>query len=120
MKSIKLNDKYNLFDASLVFNDFQSKNLLTIGKTISSQLTLKSEFNNRIQARVWQFCSAFCWKNMKLKCSKCEKQPDFFYEVLAWQVNRVSPDGEFEDIKDNEVMEYLCPNCNNQAEEIWD
>ncbi len=51
----------------------------------------------------------------RLYCLTCETQPDYFHEVIAWQVNRVQPDGTQIELKDAEVLEYRCPQCDGPA-----
>jgi len=44
-------------------------------------------------------------------CTTCTEQPDSFYEVMAWLVNRVTPGGSHIETKDCEVSHSECPSC---------
>lgn len=52
----------------------------------------------------------------RLHCLRCKEQPEYFHEAMAWQVNRVTPDGSMIEQKDGEVLEYTCPECHGPAE----
>ncbi len=52
----------------------------------------------------------------RLYCLSCKKQPDHFLEVMAWQVYRVTPEGTMIDVKDGELLEHRCPQCDGGAE----
>lgn len=56
----------------------------------------------------------------RLYCPRCETQPDYFHEVMAWQVNRVTPDGTHIEVKDGEVQEYWCSQCDDRARWGWE
>lgn len=56
------------------------------------------------------------YEDNRLYCVRCEEQPDYFHEVMAWQVNRVAPDGTHIEQKDGEVLEYQCPQCDSRAD----
>jgi hypothetical protein len=56
----------------------------------------------------------------RLYCVRCAVQPEYFHEVMAWQVNRVEPDGTLIEQKDGEVLEYSCPECDSRARWGWE
>jgi hypothetical protein len=56
----------------------------------------------------------------RLYCPACKEQPEYFHEVMSWQVNRVMPDGTFIEMKNAEVMEYQCPECESTACWGWE
>ena len=56
------------------------------------------------------------YEESRLYCLSCKEQPDYFQEVVAWQVNRVTPAGTLIDVKDGEVLEYRCPQCYGPAD----
>lgn len=60
------------------------------------------------------------YEDGRLYCLRCETPPDYFHEVMAWQVNRVMPDGTLIDMKDGEVQEYCCPQCDDRAKWGWE
>jgi hypothetical protein len=55
------------------------------------------------------------YEDDRLYCTACPEQPDYFNEVMAWQINQVAPDGTVVRMKDAEVSEYRCWNCNKVA-----
>jgi hypothetical protein len=60
------------------------------------------------------------YRDEQLYCTACKKQPDSFYEVMAWSVSRVTPDGTYIDTKDGEVSHYQCPQCQQTVEWGWE
>ncbi len=55
----------------------------------------------------------------RIHCTACPAQPGFFHEVMAWQINRVSPDGTHIESKECEVSHYECPTCEGIARWGW-
>lgn len=64
--------------------------------------------------------SASRYEEDRLYCPSCKEQPEYFYELLAWQVNQVTPDGTVVRMKDCEVLEYRCWECESTASWGWD
>lgn len=60
------------------------------------------------------------YEDDRLYCLHCPAQPDHFQEVMAWQVNRVEPDGTHIEMDDGEVLEYRCPQCYGSASWGWE
>ncbi len=54
------------------------------------------------------------YEDDRLYCTTCKEQPEFFRELIHWQINVVRPDGQQVDTKDGNV-EYECPQCGNVA-----
>lgn len=55
------------------------------------------------------------YQSDRLYCPTCKEQPQYFNEVMEWQVNQVTPDGTVVRMKDGEVWGYRCWNCNTEA-----
>jgi hypothetical protein len=51
------------------------------------------------------------YEDNRIYCTTCPEQPEYFNEIMAWQINQVAPDGTVIRMKDGEVWEYRCWNC---------